>query len=56
MYAAQVACQLLAERRWIMTGTPTPNSASGSSGVAHLQPLLAFLHHDVFRSRCGRMG
>ncbi|EFJ45793.1 hypothetical protein VOLCADRAFT_93875 [Volvox carteri f. nagariensis] len=42
----QAACALLAERRWVMTGTPTP--ATHGSSAAHLQPLLAFLHHEPY--------
>ncbi|KAF8062721.1 hypothetical protein HT031_004051 [Scenedesmus sp. PABB004] len=42
-----MAVQLTAARRWVMTGTPTPATAAGS-GAAHLQPLLAFLHHEPF--------
>ena len=45
----QMACALRADRRWIMTGTPTPNSVS--SGVANLQPLLAFLHCEPYGSQ-----
>jgi hypothetical protein len=41
----QTARDLLAERRWVMTGTPTPSAKDSSSGVAHLQPLLDFLGH-----------
>ncbi|GIL92126.1 hypothetical protein Vretifemale_19608, partial [Volvox reticuliferus] len=44
----QAACKLTADRRWVMTGTPTP-AAHGSS-AAHLQPLLAFLHHEPYGS------
>ena len=38
----RMACALQAERRWVMTGTPTPTGRSTTS-VEHLQPLLAFL-------------
>lgn len=42
-----MACELIADRRWVMTGTPTPATAAGSS-VAHLQPLLAFLKNKPY--------
>uniref|UniRef100_A0A6S8PQY3 F-box domain-containing protein n=1 Tax=Dunaliella tertiolecta TaxID=3047 RepID=A0A6S8PQY3_DUNTE len=42
----QVACSLQADRRWVMTGTPT--SSTPSSGINQLQPLLAFLHHQPY--------
>ncbi|GLC42941.1 hypothetical protein PLESTB_001816700 [Pleodorina starrii] len=42
----QAAVGLRAERRWVMTGTPTP--ATHGSSAAHLQPLLAFLHYDPY--------
>ncbi|KIY95542.1 F-box protein, partial [Monoraphidium neglectum] len=42
-----MACELVAERRWVMTGTPTPATAHGS-GAAHLQPLLAFLRERPY--------
>ena len=45
-WPGQMACSLRAERRWVMTGTPTP--ATPSSNTAHLQPLLAFLRHDPY--------
>ncbi|KAK4536086.1 hypothetical protein CDCA_CDCA07G2111 [Cyanidium caldarium] len=47
----QQACQALsAERRWIMTGTPTPSRATSASELQHLQPLLTFLHLEPFAS------
>ena len=42
----QMACALRAERRWIMTGTPTP--ATTGSGAAHMHPLLAFLREGAY--------
>ncbi|KAK9843797.1 hypothetical protein WJX81_006788 [Elliptochloris bilobata] len=42
----QMAVALRAERRWVMTGTPTPSG--GGERVAHLQPLLAFLYHQPY--------
>eukprot|EP01026_Neomeris_dumetosa_P074932 TRINITY_DN7848_c0_g1_i2.p1 TRINITY_DN7848_c0_g1~~TRINITY_DN7848_c0_g1_i2.p1 ORF type:complete len:611 (-),score=61.69 TRINITY_DN7848_c0_g1_i2:538-2370(-) len=42
----EMACQLKAERRWVMTGTPAPNVSA--SDVVHLQPLLAFLKHEPY--------
>eukprot|EP00879_Flechtneria_rotunda_P005819 GHRR01006123.1.p1 GENE.GHRR01006123.1~~GHRR01006123.1.p1 ORF type:complete len:1000 (+),score=452.54 GHRR01006123.1:320-3001(+) len=44
-----MAVQLTADRRWVMTGTPTPATATGS-GASYLQPLLAFLHQEPFGS------
>jgi hypothetical protein len=39
-----VAQQLRAERRWVVTGTPTPAAVAKQNGqLAHLQPLLSFL-------------
>ena len=43
----QMACALTAERRWVMTGTPVPQGPQAAT-VAHLQPLLAFLHHQPY--------
>ena len=43
----QMACALKAERRWVMTGTPVPQGPQAAT-VAHLQPLLAFLHHQHY--------
>lgn len=41
---AAVASALLAERRWIVSGTPAPSAVLRPGGqLAHLRPLLAFL-------------
>lgn len=42
----QMACALRAERRWMMTGTPTPNTEG--THVSHLQPLLAALGQQPY--------
>ncbi|KAK9682224.1 hypothetical protein RND81_10G059400 [Saponaria officinalis] len=42
----QMAVTLCASNRWILTGTPTPNTPS--SQVSHLQPMLKFLHDEVY--------
>lgn len=42
----QMAVSLSASNRWILTGTPTPNTPS--SQVSHIQPLLKFLHDEVY--------
>lgn len=42
----QMAMSMHACRRWILTGTPLPNTPS--SQVAHLQPMLKFLHEEVY--------
>ncbi|XP_072961356.1 F-box protein At3g54460 [Typha angustifolia] len=41
-----MACSLAASSRWILTGTPTPNTPN--SQVAHLQPMLKFLHEEAY--------
>ena len=40
------AVNLRAERRWIMTGTPTPGGVA--SEVRHLLPLLQILRHQPY--------
>ncbi|XP_068664359.1 F-box protein At3g54460-like isoform X2 [Aristolochia californica] len=42
----QMAISLSATNRWLLTGTPTPNTPS--SQVAHLQPMLKFLHEQAY--------
>ncbi|PUZ52968.1 hypothetical protein GQ55_5G016300 [Panicum hallii var. hallii] len=42
----QMAVALVASNRWILTGTPTPNTPT--SQVAHLHPMLKFLHDEVY--------
>ncbi|KAL4600672.1 hypothetical protein ACB092_11G215000 [Castanea dentata] len=42
----QMAISLVASNRWILTGTPTPNTPN--SQLSHLQPLLKFLHEEAF--------
>lgn len=42
----QVACAIAAERRWVVTGTPTPAAMRGQ--LSHLRPLLAFLKEGTF--------
>ena len=42
----QMAISLHASRRWILTGTPTPNTPS--SQAAYLQPMLKFLHEGIY--------
>lgn len=42
----QMAVSLTACSRWLLTGTPTPNTPN--SQLSHLQPLLKFLHEEVY--------
>ncbi|XP_027341642.1 F-box protein At3g54460 isoform X2 [Abrus precatorius] len=42
----QMAISLFASNRWILTGTPTPNTPN--SQLPHLQPLLRFLHEEAY--------
>ena len=42
----QMAVSLMGSNRWILTGTPTPNTPN--SQLSHLQPLLKFLHEEVY--------
>ncbi|CAJ2638828.1 unnamed protein product [Trifolium pratense] len=42
----QMAISLVASNRWILTGTPTPNTPN--SQLTHLQPLLRFLHEEAY--------
>lgn len=42
----QMAISLAASNRWILTGTPTPNTPN--SQVSHLQPMLKFLHEEAY--------
>ncbi|XP_010276587.1 PREDICTED: F-box protein At3g54460-like [Nelumbo nucifera] len=42
----QMAVSLTASNRWILTGTPTPNTPN--SQVSHLQPMLKFLHEEAY--------
>ncbi|XP_042505070.1 F-box protein At3g54460-like [Macadamia integrifolia] len=42
----QMAISLSASNRWLLTGTPTPNTPN--SQVSHLQPMLKFLHEEAY--------
>ncbi|KAF2322506.1 hypothetical protein GH714_017354 [Hevea brasiliensis] len=42
----QMAISLMATNRWLLTGTPTPNMPN--SQLSHLQPMLKFLHEEVY--------
>lgn len=48
--AISFASWIQAERKWAMTGTPTPNTAA-SSGLTNLLGLMRFLQHDFFSPR-----
>jgi SNF2 family DNA or RNA helicase len=41
------ASWVMAQRRWVMTGTPTPQTLS-HSGLTNLLGLMRFLQHDFF--------
>ena len=43
------ASWIMAQRRWAMTGTPTPQTAA--SGLTNLRGLMRFLQHDFFSPR-----
>jgi len=45
--AIDFASWITAERRWAMTGTPTPQTVQ-TSGLANLFGLFKFLKHDYF--------
>lgn len=42
----QLAISLTASNRWLLTGTPTPNTPK--SQLTHLQPMLKFLHEEAY--------
>ncbi|KAF3775529.1 F-box protein [Nymphaea thermarum] len=42
----QMAVSLAASKRWLLTGTPMPNTPN--SQVAHLHPMLKFLHEEAY--------
>ncbi|XP_052193368.1 F-box protein At3g54460 isoform X2 [Diospyros lotus] len=42
----QMAISLIATNRWLLTGTPTPNTPN--SQLSHLQPMLKFLHEEAY--------
>ncbi|KZV18912.1 F-box protein [Dorcoceras hygrometricum] len=42
----QMAVSLTATNRWLLTGTPTPNTPS--SQLSHLQPMLKFLREEAY--------
>lgn len=48
--AISFASWIQAERRWAMTGTPTPQTAT-TSGLTNLLGLMRFLQHDFFSPR-----
>eukprot|EP01035_Chromulina_nebulosa_P017760 gene17760-23360_t len=45
--ATDLICDIAAERRWVMTGTPTTGTNS-QIALTQLQKLLKFLRHDRF--------
>ncbi|RHY31333.1 hypothetical protein DYB32_003590 [Aphanomyces invadans] len=59
--AMQMLCSLSADKRWIMTGTPTPHVAQ-TDGLRHLHGLLRFLQEMPYGCNdgkpwyCGRGG
>ncbi|KAM7268604.1 hypothetical protein ACFE04_010770 [Oxalis oulophora] len=42
----QMVVSLTASNRWILTGTPTPNTPN--SQVSNLKPMLKFLHEEIY--------
>ncbi|KAH8512540.1 hypothetical protein Peur_056547 [Populus x canadensis] len=42
----QMAMSLMASNRWLLTGTPTPNTPN--SQLSHLQPMLKFLQEEAY--------
>ncbi|KAK6933960.1 SNF2, N-terminal [Dillenia turbinata] len=42
----QMAISLMASNRWLLTGTPTPNTPN--SQLSQIQPMLKFLHEEVY--------
>ncbi|XP_047319824.1 F-box protein At3g54460 [Impatiens glandulifera] len=42
----QMAISLTASNRWLLTGTPTPNTPN--SQFSNLQPMLKFLHEEAY--------
>ncbi|CDP18621.1 unnamed protein product [Coffea canephora] len=42
----QMAVFLRASSRWLLTGTPTPNTPN--SQLSHLKPMLKFLHEEAY--------
>ncbi|KAJ4969788.1 hypothetical protein NE237_002887 [Protea cynaroides] len=42
----QMAISLSATNRWLLTGTPTPNTPN--SQVSHFQPMLKYLHEEAY--------
>jgi hypothetical protein len=50
--ASEMCCRILAERRWIVTGTPTPQSVS-NNGLKNVLGLLNFINYDFFNPRQG---